>query len=61
MQRTEVYLKSLSAGGEEDDQNTESPGPLPHKIIFEARMRVEISWIRAAAPFNLESACIANF
>jgi hypothetical protein len=36
MQRTEVYLKSLSAGREEGDKNSELQGPLPHNMVLES-------------------------
>ena len=36
MQQTEVYLKSLSAGREEGDKNSEFQGPLPHNMIVES-------------------------
>jgi hypothetical protein len=36
MQQTEVYLKSLSAGREKRDKNSELQGPLPHNMVLKA-------------------------
>ena len=48
MQQTEVYLKSLSAGREEGDKNSELQAPPYHWI----KLHGELSWWRFVSYYD---------